>query len=276
MKLGYNAANKPQIGNRQPAEDPATGLIPLIQKFEVEIAKALPKHLTAERMTRVFITEVRKNPKLAQCTQASFFAAIIQCAQLGLEPGNGLGLAYLIPYGRECQFMVGAGGMVELAGRNGVRIRSQAVYEQDYLKYKEGFDQVIEHEPNLKVADRGRIIGSYAIARFKDGFQQGEFCTLQDIEKARSSSKSANNGPWKTHFAEMARKTAIRKLFKVIPKTPEIARALHADTIDVEATPITQRIDEFRDEHKIADDVYGGDFEEVEAALDAIEAEDVK
>ncbi len=54
-------------------------------KIKAQMALALPKHMTADRLARIATTEIRKVPKLASCDQASFLGAIMQCAQLGLE-----------------------------------------------------------------------------------------------------------------------------------------------------------------------------------------------
>ena len=70
----------------------------VLESMKTEIARCLPKHITADRMTRVALTEVRKNPKLGLCDQASFLGAIMQCSQMGLEPGGVLGHAYLLPF----------------------------------------------------------------------------------------------------------------------------------------------------------------------------------
>ena len=57
---------------------------------KAQISLALPKHMTADRLARIALTEVRKNPKLGNADQASFLGAIMQCAQLGLERFNAL------------------------------------------------------------------------------------------------------------------------------------------------------------------------------------------
>ena len=94
-------------------------------KVKEQIALALPRHLTADRLARIALTEVRKTPALASCDQASFLGAIMQCAALGLEPGSALGHAYMIPFRNnkknitEVQFIVGYRGMIDLARRSG-------------------------------------------------------------------------------------------------------------------------------------------------------------
>ena len=75
-----------------------TGLKVLLQKMQGQIAKALPSVLTPERYTRMVMTALSTNPQLQSCTPESFLGAVMQAAQLGVEPNTPLGQAYLIPY----------------------------------------------------------------------------------------------------------------------------------------------------------------------------------
>jgi recombination protein RecT len=203
-------------------------LVGLIQKFEPQIKAALPKHITPERMTRIVMTEVRKNPQLAECDKASFFGAVIQCAQLGLEPGTGLGHAYLLPYrnkgSMECQLIIGYQGMIDLAERSGkVTIDAHVIYEKDEFSFTLGLEPSINHVPYFGDGDRGHVKGAYAVARYADGRSKFRVLSRADIDAARDASKSgkSNYSPWASHYDEMARKTAIRRLFKMLPKSPE-------------------------------------------------------
>src|SRR5690348_5405799 len=69
----------------------------LFEEMMPAIRQAIPKHMTPERLLRIATTAIRTTPKLKACTAASLLASVMQCAQLGLEPGV-LGHAYLIPY----------------------------------------------------------------------------------------------------------------------------------------------------------------------------------
>jgi recombination protein RecT len=234
---------------------PVDEVVKLLQSFEGQIKLALPKHLTASRMTRVLITEVRKTPKLASCDRASFMGAIITCAQLGLEPGSGLGQVYLIPYGREVQMQIGYQGMIELAERDGrVTVSANVVYEKDVFEWEEGTTEYIKHKPYFGKESPGEVIASYAVARYKDGRVKFRVCPLHEIEKARGNSKSGSSGPWKTHFSEMARKTAVKRLFKLLPKSPEIARAIEIEEKSEisDSQGLGDVFKEFKQEHNIS------------------------
>lgn len=80
----------------------------LIKAMAPEIKKALPEVITPERFTRMALSALNTTPKLKDCTQLSVLAALMNAAQLGLEPNTPLGQAYLIPYNNkgtmECQF----------------------------------------------------------------------------------------------------------------------------------------------------------------------------
>src|SRR4029077_15238907 len=69
----------------------------MLQAWLPEIKRALPKHLNADRMSRIALTAFRRTPKLAACDRREVSAAVIQPSQLGLEPDT-LGRSYLIPY----------------------------------------------------------------------------------------------------------------------------------------------------------------------------------
>ena len=70
----------------------------MIKAMEPEIKKALPQVITPERFTRMALSALNVTPKLAEYTQMSFLGALMNAAQLGLEPNTPLGQAYLIPY----------------------------------------------------------------------------------------------------------------------------------------------------------------------------------
>ncbi len=212
-------------------------------KIKAQMALALPKHMTADRLARIAATEVRKVPKLAQCDQTSFLGAIMQCAQLGLEPGSALGHAYLIPFDKnkkidgqwvtvstEVQFIIGYRGMIDLARRSGqiISISARTVYENDNFTYQFGLHEDLKHIPAIG-SERGELTYVYAVAKLKDGGLQFEVMSKYEIDLIRAQSKASGSGPWVSHYEEMAKKTVIRRLFKYLPVSIEMTRAVIAD-----------------------------------------------
>jgi recombination protein RecT len=209
-----------------------------------QMAMALPKHMTADRLARIALTEVRKNPKLAQCDQTSFLGAIMQLASLGLEPGGALGHAYLLPFdkrqkvggqwktvGTDVQLIIGYRGMIDLARRSGqiVSLEARTVHARDHFEVELGLDSRIVHKPDWTAQDRGPLSFVYAVAKLRDGGVQFEVMSRAEIEGIRAQSKAKDNGPWVTHFDEMSKKTVIRRLFKYLPVSIEIQRAVGLD-----------------------------------------------
>lgn len=212
--------------NTQPAT--IQGLL-VDPKFQKQMALAMPKHMTAERLARIALTELRKTPALAQCNQMSFMGAIMQCAQLGLELGGALGHAYLIPYGQTATFILGYRGMIDLARRSGqmISLTANVVYEHDHFKYQLGLSPDVQHVP--ADGERGNMTHVYAVANLKGGGVQFEVMSKYEVDKIRAGSKAGKSGPWVTNYDEMAKKTVIRRLFKYLPVSIEMSRAVGLD-----------------------------------------------
>lgn len=212
-----------------PAEKPKD-IFGMLRVYSSEIARALPRHMTADRMARIVTTEIRRMPKLLACEAKSLFGAVIQCSQLGLEPGGGLGHAYLIPYGKECQLIIGYRGMIDLARRSGqmISLTGEAVYAKDKFEYELGLEPRLKHVPSTD-ADRGELTYAYAVACLTGGGRQFVVLSRSDVERIKKRSKAAHSGPWVTDYDAMAVKTAIRRLFKYLPVSVELQRAVVLD-----------------------------------------------
>lgn len=196
---------------------------------------ALPKHLTPERLARVAITAISSNPRLLECTRESLALALIEAGQLGLEPHGVMGQAYLVPYhnGRlkryEAQFQIGYRGLIELARRSGdvTKIEARVVREGDEFLYEYGLQPKLVHRPDP--TSQGEMTHVYAIAWLKDAEPIFEVMTREEVERIRRRSKAAGSGPWVTDYEAMARKTAVKRLAKYLPLSPEAEAAIEAD-----------------------------------------------
>jgi len=207
----------------------------LIEKCRDQIKMALPRHMTPERMIRVCNTAVAKTPQLLDCDPRSLMGAIIQSAQLGLEPDGVLGHAYLIPFNNrksgkvECQFIPGYKGLVELARRSGQisTIYAEVVHTNDDWDFAYGLEPTLRHRPTS--GEPGDMVAAYAVCRLRDGGAQFSWLWKREVDAVRAQSRSGNSGPWVTHYEEMAKKTALRRLCKLLPTSPELARAVALD-----------------------------------------------
>lgn len=205
-----------------------------------QLANALPKHMTPERLTRIAVTATQRTPALLDCTPQSLAMSVIQCAELGIEP-NLIGEAYLIPYGKQCTMIPGYKGLMKIARNSGeiLSIEARAVYEGDDFSFKYGSTQFIEHIPNGAISD-DKITHFYALAKLKNGETQFEVMTKSQVDAVRNSSKAGKFGPWKDHYAEMGRKTVVRRLCKYLPASVELAKAVTYDeNADAGLPPVT-------------------------------------
>lgn len=215
----------------------------MLEQFKGEIARALPKHINPDRMARIALTAFRMSPSLAKCQPASIFAAVIQSSQLGLEVGL-MGEAHLVPFGDQCQLIPGYQGLMKLARQSGhvVDIYAHEVRENDTFDVVLGLDRSLIHQPLKKNgfpasdAERGEIVGFYAVAKFKDGSNTFVAMSRFDVEKIRDNSRGyqaakryRKESLWDTDFLSMGLKTVIRRLMKFLPKSPELATAMALD-----------------------------------------------
>jgi len=222
------AANKPVSGKKT--------IQGLMKSMEGEIAKALPSMLTAERFMRIVLTAASNTPKLYDCSPESFLGAMMQSAQLGVEPNTPIGQAYLIPYFNnrkgylECQFQLGYKGLIDLAYRSGQvsLIQAHTVRENDEFVYEFGLDPKLKHRPAS--TNRGKPIYYYAMFKTKDGGSGFEVMSFEDVsDHAKKYSKAYNSGPWKSNFNEMAKKTVLKRCLKYAPLKTDLVRELSAD-----------------------------------------------
>ena len=58
-----------------------------LDKLKPQLALALPRHMNADRMARLVLTQYSTTPALRECTSQSIAGCIMIAAQLGLEPG---------------------------------------------------------------------------------------------------------------------------------------------------------------------------------------------
>ena len=225
--------------NEQPKNFPA-----MLEQFKGEIARALPKHINPDRMARIALTAFRMTPKLGECDPRSVFAAVIQSSQMGLEVGL-MGEAHLVPFGNQCQLIPGYTGLMKLARQSGLvqDIYAHEVRVNDQFTLKLGMERSLEHEPMTGFGgfpasdeERGDVAGFYAVAVFKDGSRTFVAMGRKEVEKIRDNSRGyqaakryKKESVWDSDFTAMGLKTAIRRLCKFLPKSPELAAALALD-----------------------------------------------
>jgi recombination protein RecT len=233
----------------QPKE--ARTVLDLIERMKPELAKVLPAAITPERLARVFTTEVRRTPKLLECSPESMLGALMLSAQLGLEPGP-LGHVYLVPFKGEVVFIVGYRGMIDLAYRSGEvkSVESAVVREGDAFEWRKGSRAFLDYTPAGAPGERERT-HVYALAKLRSGGVVFEVLFPDQVEarRQRSPAARADSGPWLTDTDAMWRKSAVRALSPVLPQSALFGRALDVDElpvveVDADFEPVSEASDE--------------------------------
>lgn len=200
----------------------------LLIRKQTDIKQLLPTHINIDRFIKSALLAVARNDKLQKCTKESVFTGVVNAAELGLDFTPAKGHAYLIPYGDQATFMPGYRGLIDLAKRSGTiaKIEAHIVHENDKFILEYGLEPKLIHKPIIK-GDTGEIIGAYAIAWFKGEDPQYEFMTKKQLDGIRKRAKT--DTIWKSDEGEMCRKTPVRRLFKYLPCSPDLEKALEYD-----------------------------------------------
>lgn len=213
------------------------------------ISKALGRIMDADRMVALFTMMFKSSPEIANCSPVSLIAAVVQTIQVGLTPGA-INHVYFVPFNnrkkdgsvvKECQLIIGYKGLMELVNRSGQAsiLSTECVYENDDFDYAFGLEPKLVHKP--KKGDRGVIIGVYCVA--KNLLAQEKlfvYLTKAEIDKVRGASRAGqiDYSPWNKWYEEMAKKTAIKRIVKLLPLSIDTQRKLSADeTIKTEIAP---------------------------------------
>ena len=215
-----------------------------------QLASVAAKHMSPERLMRVVANAIRTTPKLQECDPLSMLGALMQCAQLGLEPNTVLGHAYLIPFENkrknivEVQLIIGYKGLADLARRSGqvIGLHADVVYSDDELwTYEYGSEMHLRHKPGPR---KGEKTHAYCHVTLKDGqafvvIPWAEVMSIRDKSQGWQSAKrfgKTADAPWSLYEDRMAAKTAVRALANhgEMPLSIEFQDAMAVDEAPVD------------------------------------------
>lgn len=204
---------------------------PLTQE---EFAKALNRQMDPDQFARIMLSTYRTASAFARkASPMSWLVAAMECAQRGLRPDVASAEFYFVPrYSKhtkqiEISGQVGYQGLIQLGYRGGAAsIKARCVFTGD------DFDEVytmegesIQHRPARQLhRAKGDICLAYAIATLDNG-QRIYVAVDQDrIDKAMAMSGDPRKPDepsevWIKHPEKMWMKTAVRDLWRFIPRT---------------------------------------------------------
>ncbi len=215
-------------------EDPP--IVAALKQWENDLAEALPDGYSPGRFKSVCINLARTNPQLLNVTPLSFVASVLMSAQMGLEPGPPLGLAWIIPRRNkgvlEASFQLGYQGLRQLAYRSGVVSHIEARIVNDGDEFDFGFGRGganWSHKPT-GVPDRDWT-HVYCAAYLATGAEPLEVMSQAEVyaHRDRYVSDWKKSKAWKENEPEMARKTVTAKLCRQLPMNVELRTAMAAD-----------------------------------------------
>ena len=199
-----------------------------LDKFKPQLALALPKHMTADRMSRLALTAFSSSTALQKCTPKSIAAALMTAGQLGLEPGvNGAG--FLVPYKDVCTFVPGWKGLVDLVARSGRgTVYTGVIFKDQEYTFTDGAkrDLLIHNETNLD--DPEDITHAYAIGWVRDASMPIiELWSVVKIRKHRDKYNKVGSKHYSFRDWEMyARKVPLLQVLKYMPASIELSNAI--------------------------------------------------
>jgi recombination protein RecT len=205
------------------AQKPAEKPIDLIRSqlylpsMQEQLKSALPPHVSVEKFLRVAMTALQQNPDLLKYERNSLFAAVVSSAQLGLLPDAQLGEAYFVPFKGKVTLVPGYRGLVKLARQGDIGfVEAEIVCANDKTLYVLGDNSHFESMVNWQ--DRGPMVMVYALAKYRDGgIAARVVMTKAQVDGIRAKSQAANGPAWSDNYEEMAKKTALRRLAKLLP-----------------------------------------------------------
>lgn len=210
----------------------------VLEQYAGAIANALPGGLKTNRVIQAAVFKIVSTPALQACTQKSVIGSVLNAALLGLSPA--LGECHFVPYKNrdsgmsECQFQPDYKGLIALARRSAQikNIYADVVRRGDEFQVKSGLHRDLIHNPDLEGGSERPIDYAYAVVWYENGAFDFEVMDAREIAKARAKNLMQRNGPagaWLEFEGEMAKKSAIRRLSKRLPKSDELAVALATD-----------------------------------------------
>lgn len=164
--------------------------------------------------------------KTAMANPVSAQNAIINVAAIGITLNPASKLAYLVPRDGMVCLDISYMGLLHLAQSTGSIKWGQCklVYSNDTYE-SNGLDTAPTHKYNA-FGDRGEVVGGYCTVKTPDGDYLTEEMSLAEIKATEATSK-AKNGPWKNFWAEMARKTIVKRASKYWPRADRLDNAIH-------------------------------------------------
>jgi len=224
----------------QQKKDALTQFEGQLKKMLPRIGELLPRRAgDPHRFVRMVMMACVRTPNLLNADRNTLLLAVMNAAELGLSCSGGpASRAHLVPFKGKVTCIPDFKGLIDIALDSGKvdSIEAETVHQGDEFEYRRGTDPILKHVP--KLTERGEMIAVYAVA-WPHGAVRPVWVVMSraEVEGIRDNSPAyrfakdkGGDTPWIKSFGEMAKKTAIRRLYKWLPTTAEMQRAEEIDT----------------------------------------------
>lgn len=206
-----------------------------MEQYEIVVADKKIKDRFLEVTTEVdynreinfAIQAIRGNDLLQKCDPQTIRSAVMNVALTGVTLNPALQQAFLIPRKGKCCLDVSFRGLCKIALDSGsvYDIDAVPVFEGDIFDYEMGLEPKLIHKP-LMFSDHTakKLIAVYAVAILHHGIKKFVVLDKEKIDRARKSAQT--DMVWKAHEDEMAKKTAVKLLYKLLPQTERMSTAV--------------------------------------------------
>ena len=205
--------NNVAVANVKPADIVINQFGDLIEKGQLEFPKNY-KYVSAVKYAALVISQTKS---LSECTKSSIAQALSDMALQGLDISKKHG--YFIKYANELKFFRSYLGDVAAIMQSGFvkDIKALVVYEGDTFETGIVNDEevVLCHQTSFANKDNP-IIGAYAVAILPEGAKTYCIMTKKEIDKSWAKSTNTNNITQRDFPQEMAKRTVIRRLVKML------------------------------------------------------------
>ena len=174
------------------------------------------------------VQAMMNNPYLVTCARNNpddLVNAIKNVALTGSTLNPTLKLAYLVPFKGKITLMASYMGLVDILVNSGLAVKVEAhpVFPGDKFEMVHGTNGYVKHQPNPWGSKKPEeLLGCYFYVQLVGGGELFDALSKDEIEDIKRRSPSVEKGktsPWDTDYIEMAKKTAVRRAFKMCPKT---------------------------------------------------------
>ena len=204
----------------------------VIEFTEKRFAEIAPSGLVYAAEKGFAVQALKNNDylmKVAQEQPQGLQQAITNVASIGLSLSPAEHLTYLIPRKGKICLDISYMGFCRLATNSGSVewIQSELVYDKDTFT-NNGIGEKPSHifDGFASIQDRGDFKGGYCVAKLTTGDYLTTIMSAEEITNIQGRSeawKRNQSGPWATDFREMAKKSVVRRAFKMWPRTDQHA-----------------------------------------------------